>query len=131
VVRSSTRLPPTRTLHLEMLSAPTTMRGRQSRWPRTGVSGAWRAMADRANGKVLELRGDYPLASQTFLRAAALFENIGQPYDMARCLVDAARTQTLTSEGQPSDLLGRALAIFQRLQAESDANQIRAQLSRR
>ena len=55
-------------------------------------SHAWRAMAKQARGRVQAARGEGALARATLAEAASLYEAIGAPYDVARCLAAAGRT---------------------------------------
>ena len=81
-------------------------------------SGAWRAMAERAHGRVLEARGEHAQATSHFLHAVELFDSLGQPYDVARCLVDAARYRN--AEQRPSPRPARARANhFSRLAGQT------------
>jgi tetratricopeptide (TPR) repeat protein len=55
------------------------------------ASRAWTAMAEHARGRVLAARGHVEPAFATFERARIAFDEIGFPYEAARCLMAQGR----------------------------------------
>jgi tetratricopeptide (TPR) repeat protein len=85
-------------------------------------TGSWRAMAEMAHAAVLQARAEHQAAAQRFLAAADGFEHIGQPYDAARCFLEAG--QAIAAQGDAEHARGlvqRALASFERLGAATAA----------
>jgi tetratricopeptide (TPR) repeat protein len=91
-------------------------------------SGAWRALAQLAQGVVARARGEDAVEHLT--TAADLFQEIDWPYAAARCCRLTA--ETLGERGQTAaarDLLQDALARFEQLGATADATRTRAALA--
>jgi tetratricopeptide (TPR) repeat protein len=72
-------------------------------------SRAWRAMAEHARGRVLAARGDVDEAYSSLERARSAYEEIGVPYDAARCLM--AQSRVLDIGGRPGTPVALATAL--------------------
>lgn len=83
-------------------------------------SRAWTAMAEHGRGRVLAARGDVDKARDALERARRAFDEIGSPYEAARCAMASSR---LPGESKGSSLMQRealgaaARATFERLGA--------------
>lgn len=98
-------------------------------------SRSWQAMAEYALGAAATAEGDVQRARRNFLSAAEIFEEIGQVFDIARCLLEAGRVN-LGDEAadERRALLHRARTLFHELgarAAETRADRELAMLSTR
>ncbi len=90
-------------------------------------SGAWQAMAEVAHAVVASSEQ----AVARFIRAAQLFERLGQPFQAARCLAEAGLLQIEGGEREEArGQLERALAIFHELGASRAAKRVHHALAR-
>ena len=90
-------------------------------------SRAWVAAADHARGLLLAARGELPAADRSRAAAAATFERLGQPYDLARALTALAAVRAGVP-GQRDDaaaLSRRARALYADLGARPDPDHLR------
>jgi tetratricopeptide (TPR) repeat protein len=94
-------------------------------------SSTWRALAETARAEVDRARGDVASASQRFKSAAAAFERVDQPFDAARCLLEAGQTVTDGDDAAAArNLVGQALVVFENLGAATAAARARGLLDR-
>lgn len=82
-----------------------------------------RARVERAHGNVAG-------ASRRFQAAAAAFERVDQPFEAARCLLEAGQTVASEDDTAARNLAGRALVVFENLGAATAASQARELLGR-
>jgi tetratricopeptide (TPR) repeat protein len=84
-------------------------------------SQSWQAMANYARGAAARSEGELEEARRQFLAAAATFEQIGQVFDMARCLLEAGRVDLDGNRAaeERRALLQRARTLFHELGARA------------
>jgi tetratricopeptide (TPR) repeat protein len=91
-------------------------------------SGAWRAMAEMSHAVARLSSGSAACAADHFLSAAASFERIGQPYEMARCLLMGSQAKAQCGAVEEARrLAGCALGVFEALGASGAAARAREQ----
>jgi len=73
-------------------------------------SRAWTAMAEHARGRVLAARGDTEKAFDSFERARKAYEEVGVPYDAARCLLAQSSVLDVAPRGGKAKARATALA---------------------
>jgi tetratricopeptide (TPR) repeat protein len=82
-------------------------------------SRAWLATARYLRGLLAEARRETGYSAQCFEQAASVFRQVGQPYDLARCLAALAR---VTNQNEPRDEARRLLSL---LGAAADARPLK------
>ncbi|WP_242891166.1 helix-turn-helix transcriptional regulator [Actinomadura litoris] len=86
---------------------------------------------DRAEAAVLAARGEHDAAVAQLLKAAALFERLGQPLEVGHCLLEQARIERRRRRAGPArHAASDALEIFLRCGARPWAEQARHRLAR-
>ena len=95
-------------------------------------SRAWVASADHARGLLLAARGEQQAADASLSAAAATFERLGQPYDLARALSALAvvRARALWKRNDAAELSRRAVGLYRTLGARPDPDRVRLVLDR-
>jgi tetratricopeptide (TPR) repeat protein len=83
-------------------------------------SRVWLATARYLRGLFLEARAEPRFAAACFEQAVAIFRQLGQPYDLARCLEALAR---VTGVAQPREEASR---LYAALGASADARRVEA-----
>jgi DNA-binding SARP family transcriptional activator len=73
-------------------------------------SRAWTAMAEHARARVHAARGDTQKALDGFERARVAYQEVGAPYDAARCMVAQSRL-VASAKGKRKDAVGRAAEL--------------------